>query len=187
MKISRFTHSALLLSVCAVLMSCGDAALGPHSNNVARSSNGVALSMHQQEQYGGWGDHNPDLISCAPLSYASVTRTIGREGGVINVGPHTLTIPRNALREDVDITATVDPSGVNHLAFQPEGLQFNKSAWLTMSYANCDLGGSQAARQIAYTDGTLRTIHYRLQSSDNARAQTVTGQLDHFSDYAVAW
>jgi hypothetical protein len=46
-----------------------------------------------------------DLLLCSPQPYASSTETIGPEGGVIAVGRHWLVIPRNALSQDVTITA----------------------------------------------------------------------------------
>src|SRR5256885_7257962 len=84
------------------------------------------------------------------------------------------------------ITAVVASGPVNAVRFQPEGLQFEQTAYLTMSYANCDLLGSIAPKQIAYTTDALGILEYLL-SADDLLAQRVTGELHHFSEYAIAW
>jgi len=106
------------------------------------------------------------LLACAPLPADSVTQVVGPDGGTINIGPHSFTVPAGALDSAVVITA-VSPSGlVNRVVFQPAGLHFRHAAQLTMSYAN---------------------ILYFLPSLGRTQSQTVTASVRHFSDYAVAW
>jgi hypothetical protein len=127
------------------------------------------------------------LLQCSNLPYASATQTIGSAGGTIRVGPHTLTVPAGALSSPVAITgALVTGRGVNAVHFQPEGLRFERSASLTMSYANCNLLGRLLPKRIAYVSDGLSIISYLL-SIDNLFAKQVTGRVDHFSNYAVAW
>ncbi|PYO98882.1 MAG: hypothetical protein DMD60_02990 [Gemmatimonadetes bacterium] len=127
------------------------------------------------------------LLQCSNLPYASATQTIGSAGGTIRVGPHTLTVPAGALSSPVAITgALVTGRGVNAVQFEPEGLRFQRSASLTMSYANCNLLGRLLPKQIAYVGDALNVLSYLL-SIDNLFAQQVTGRVDHFSNYAVAW
>jgi hypothetical protein len=127
------------------------------------------------------------LLKCSDLPYASNTATIGSAGGVLNVGPHTLSIPAGALASPVTITGEiVTGRKVNAVHFEPDGLRFSRSASLTMSYANCNLLGSLAPKRIAYVSGGLDILYYLL-SIDNLLAKKVTGRVDHFSDYAVAW
>lgn len=127
------------------------------------------------------------LLKCSPLPYASSTATIGPNGGSINAGPHTLVIPAGALGEPTTITMTV-PSGlgVNAVKFAPEGLRFGTPASLTMSYSNCSLLGKILPKRIAYTDDHLNILSYLL-SLDNLLSKRVTGKVNHFSDYAIAW
>ena len=127
------------------------------------------------------------LLQCSDLPYESNTVTIGREGGWISAGPHALYVPPGALAEPTAITMT-QPTGdaVNRVHFEPEGLQFQKPAALTMSYANCSLLGRLAPKRIAYTSSALDIISYLL-SFDNLWTRRVTGRLEHFSDYAIAW
>ncbi|HXL52848.1 MAG TPA: hypothetical protein VN945_06905 [Gemmatimonadales bacterium] len=127
------------------------------------------------------------LLQCSTLPYATATQTIGSAGGTIRVGPHTLTVPAGALSSPVAITGTlVTGRGVNAVHFQPEGLKFARSASLTMSYANCSLLDQLLPKRIAYVSDGLGILSYLL-SIDNLFAKRVTGRVDHFSNYAVAW
>ncbi|PYP60957.1 MAG: hypothetical protein DMD44_00545, partial [Gemmatimonadetes bacterium] len=126
------------------------------------------------------------LLSCTPMPTASATRTVGSAGGVIRIGPHTLSIPAGALAAPVTITATAPSDNVNRVRLRPEGLVFRRSATLTMSYGNCNLLGRILPKRVAYTDDALNILSYVL-SLDNLYSQYVTGRLNHFSNYAIAW
>jgi len=127
------------------------------------------------------------LLKCSNLPYASSTKTIGALGGTISAGPHTLVIPPGALLNPTTITMTAPTGlGVNAVKFQPEGLRFTVPAALTMSYANCSLLGKLLPKRIAYTDDHLNIISYLL-SLDNLLSKYVTGKVNHFSDYVIAW
>jgi len=127
------------------------------------------------------------LLKCSNLPYASSTKTIGAPGGTISAGPHTLVIPPGALLNPTTITMTAPTGlGVNAVKFQPEGLRFTVPAALTMSYANCSLLGKLLPKRIAYTDDNLNIISYLL-SLDNLLSKYVTGKVNHFSDYVIAW
>ena len=126
------------------------------------------------------------LLSCTPMPTASATATIGPEGGTMVIGPHRFVVPAGALGSPVTITAVAPSGRVNRVAFQPEGLVFERSASLTMSYANCNLLGKLLPKRIAYIDDNLNILSYLL-SLDNLFAKQVTGQVNHFSTYAVAW
>ena len=127
------------------------------------------------------------LLKCSDLPYASSKATIGPDGGSISAGPHTLVIPAGALSVPTTITMTAPTGrGVNAVEFAPEGLQFARSASLTMSYSNCSLLGKLLPKRIAYTSSSLDVLYYVL-SLDNIFAKRVTGQVNHFSDYVVGW
>jgi hypothetical protein len=134
---------------------------------------------------GGWG-WVPGLLTCTPLAYDSVSETIGPAGGSIQVGPHVLVIPAGALTSPVTISAVAPSDTVNQVRFQPEGLQFQRPAALTMSYSNCALLGLWLPHRVAYTTDALQILEYLL-SVDNLPSHTVTGYVEHFSTYAVAW
>lgn len=128
------------------------------------------------------------LLACTPLPYAAARKTIGPAGGVIDVGPYRLTIPAGSLTSSVLIEAEAPVGTVNSVTLLPEGLQFvkGKPAMLTMSYANCPLLGRVLPKRIAYTNDVLEILYYIL-AVDDVLAQKVTGSLEHFSKYAVAW
>ncbi|HXG96439.1 MAG TPA: hypothetical protein VNJ06_04915 [Gemmatimonadales bacterium] len=127
------------------------------------------------------------LLKCSDLPYASSKATIGPDGGSISAGPHTLMIPAGALSAPTTITMTAPTGrGVNVVEFAPAGLQFARSASLTMSYSNCSLLGTLLPKRIAYTSSSLDVLYYIL-SLDNIFSKRVTGQVNHFSNYAIAW
>jgi len=174
---ARRLWPALLLGAAGALsLGCGD-----------RSPLGVAsrASTPRSDLIGGLLAPT-GLLTCRPLPYASTTQTIGADGGTIRIGSHSLVIPAGALASPTMITAVVASGTVNAVRFEPEGLQFQRSAYLTMSYANCDLLHSLAPKRIAYTTDALDIVEY-LRSTDNLFAQQVTGELYHFSEYAIAW
>ncbi len=172
MSVARLTRAAVVMTAAA-LLSCGEPPLGP----VPPPQADLIGSLLQAT----------GLLQCSSLPYASATQTIGSAGGTIRVGPHTLTVPAGALSSPVAITgALVTGRGVNAVQFQPEGLRFQRSASLTMSYANCNLIGLLLPKRIAYVSDGLGILSY-LVSIDNLFAKQVTGRVDHFSNYAVAW
>ena len=163
---------ALLAGVLAVVWSCAD-----------RSPLGVPVSEPSAaslELLGG-------LLQCTPLPADSVTQTIGPWGGTIEVGPHRLWVPAGALSAPVSITAVAPSDTVNQVRFTPEGLVFENDAWLTMSYANCGLLSALIPKQIVHSTPDLLEVLEILQSFDNSFTRRVTGRLEHFSTYAVAW
>lgn len=181
MKNVRVYLSAALLAVTVVLTSCSE-------------SSPVAPVAAPQEVYTDadlLGLLSPTLnriglLSCRPMPRAEATARIGRAGGTITVGPHKLTIPRNALDRTVTIRAVAPTGRYNHIEFEPHGLEFDKSAALTMSYANCDVLHTLLPKHIAYTTERLQIL-YLLQSVDNVLQKKVTGKVDHFSDYVIAF
>jgi hypothetical protein len=113
-----------------------------------------------------------------------VTETIGPDGGTIEVGTHTLVIPKHALSSRVRITAEQVRGRTNSVRFSPEGLQFEKPAELTMTYRNCALVLLQ--KKIVYTDENLRILEV-LKTLDLFQRKQAEADIDHFSRYAVAY
>ncbi len=124
------------------------------------------------------------LLPCKPLGYDSVSRTIGPAGGVLKISKHNLVVPAGALTTVVRITAVAPSDTVNRVELRPEGLTFSQPARLTMYYGNCEL--ISQSKQIAYTNDSLAILQY-VPTIDSQTAKLVTGQLSHFSNYAIAW
>lgn len=125
-----------------------------------------------------------DLLVCSSEPYAVTTKTIGKDGGKLQVGNHTLVIPSGALNKNTTITAEQIQGRTNSIRFSPEGLKFQKSAELTMNYKNCLV--VLVSKHIVYTDENLKILEV-LKSLDLFGKKTVTAPIDHFSRYAVAF
>ncbi|OLC03398.1 MAG: hypothetical protein AUH78_12930 [Gemmatimonadetes bacterium 13_1_40CM_4_69_8] len=176
MKVTRLSLATLFGTATVVVLSCGE----PSPVGVAPPVPPRQALLGTSLLQGG------GLLTCSPLAYDSVTATIGPDGGTIRVGPHALAIPAGALGVPTTITAVVPSDTVNAVRFQPEGLQFDRAADLTLSYANCNLLGSLAPKHIVHTTDALQILEY-LPTVDDLLTGAVTGQLQHFSDYAIAW
>jgi hypothetical protein len=168
----RLSAAVLFGAVLAFGVSCtsSDDPVGPPVEAPSQSLAGLLQGLH--------------LLSCSSQPYAVTTQTVGPLGGVINVGTHRLTIPAGALSSRVTIKAEQVPSRVNSVRFSPEGLQFDKKAQLTLSYKNCS--PLLLLKQVVYIDELLRILDI-LPSRDDRINKTVTGDIKHFSRYAVAW
>ena len=126
------------------------------------------------------------LLQCTKLAASSVKQTIGTAGGTMWIGPHVFVVPSGALAQPVTINAKTAGGTGNAVEFKPVGLVFLKPAYLVLSYANCSTVGSSTSKQVAYTTDSLAILYY-VPSSDNGSGQQVTGQISHFSNYAIAW
>src|SRR5437667_124793 len=121
----------------------------------------------------------PLLVASAQRDLASLLHRIGDRPAA--------TVMAQAARVTFDrLGATAPSDNVNRVRFQPEGLVFQRAATLTMSYANCSLLGKILPKRIAYTNDALAILSYVL-SLDNLFGKYVTGRLNHFSNYAIAW
>ena len=77
------------------------------------------------------------LLTCQEQQYAVTYQTVGSQGGTIKIGKHSLTIPKGALRSNVQIKAEQMSGSTNSVRFSPEGLHFEKQAILALNYQNC--------------------------------------------------
>jgi hypothetical protein len=126
----------------------------------------------------------PDLLACEAQPYAVAEKTVGPDGGSLRIGSHRLEIPRGALASQVRITGEQVSGSVNSVRLSPEGLRFAKPARLTLSYGNC--ASVRLLKRVAYTSELLRILEVP-PSEDYPEYEYVTGTIDHFSRYAVAY
>lgn len=175
MKSLRLISITAVSALALFVASCTESPTAPTA---------AVASAEQSELLGG-ALGGVGLLICQPLPAASASGVFGPAGGSLQVGPHELRIPAGALTSSVLITATAPTSSTNRVEFQPHGLQFQRSAELTMSYANCNTLGLLLPKRVAYVSG--QTILEFLPSLDNLFTKKVTGRLEHFSEYAVAW
>jgi len=182
----RRMTALFLAAVLAAGVSCtSDDSLGP---SAPAGPSMMAETDGQQSELllGGLLNtiQNLNLLSCSPQPYASRTQVVGVNGGTILVGTHKLVIPAGALGRDYTIRAEQVTYRVNSVRFSPEGLRFAKPAKLTLSYSNCS--PLLLLKRVVYTDELLRILEL-IPSLDDLRTKTVTGDIRHFSRYAVAW
>lgn len=185
MKPAGLLVSPLLVVAVAALSSCGDPSAPPEL--LLPQASLVSTLDHTATKRASKTVRNTrlrHLPQCDPLPTSTASATIGFPGGIIAVGPHTLDIPRGALLTPVTITAVAPSDSVAWIQFQPDGLVFTKSATLTMSYVHCNLEGRREV-EIAQVSNELLILEYLPSVVFNG--QKVTGRLDHFSNYAVAW
>jgi hypothetical protein len=183
----RRVTALLLALVLTVGVSCTNDALGPAETPAPSTpaSMGVAEQESSRLLSGLLNSlEDLNLLSCSTQQYVSVTKVVGTAGGTIVVGSHKLVIPAGALTKDYTIRAEQVQARVNSVRFSPEGLQFAKTAKLTMSYANCS--PLLVLKRVVYTDELLRILEL-IPSLDNLTTKTITGDIRHFSRYAVAW
>jgi hypothetical protein len=177
----KFSRSLLLTFVAAaavVSTSCSD-----HGSPTAPAApQQISADLIGDLTYGVQGL----LLQCTPMPAYHASQVIGPDGGTLVIGPHTFTVPRGALTSPVLITADAPHDNLNRVIFQPEGLTFRTPAALTMSYANCQGLGSLLPKHIAYTNDLLQILSF-INSIDNIFANKVTGQVNHFSEYILAW
>jgi hypothetical protein len=201
MKFSRSLVLAFVSAGAFVAASCSD--LGaPTAPAVSRTSSRIVGPTSTRTLSPTSGGPEADLIGsltgtltntlhgillqCTPMPEYTATQVIGPDGGTMVIGPHSFTVPRGALSSTVTITADAPHDNLNRIVFQPQGLTFKTPASLTMSYANCSGLGSLLPKHIAYTNDLLQILSL-LTSIDNIFTHKVTGQVNHFSEYVVAW
>ena len=182
----RRMTALFLAAVLAAGVSCtSDDSLGP---SAPAAPSGMAEADGQQSDLllGTLLNNlkNLRLLGCSPQPYATRTQVVGSTGGTIYVGTHKLVIPAGALSRNYTIRAEQVTHRVNSVRFSPAGLRFAKPAKLTLSYSNCS--PLLVLKRVVYTDELLRILEL-IPSIDNLRTQTVTGDIRHFSRYAVAW
>ncbi|HEV2670889.1 MAG TPA: hypothetical protein VGU74_07345 [Gemmatimonadales bacterium] len=182
MKPSYQLVAVLCASVALSTSACGD-----------RTTTGPGPAAMQASVTGGDPHHDhhkhhvpPGLVRCRAQKPQNEHQRIGPDGGSIEVGPYTLTVPPGALTRAVTISARIRPGeSVNVVEFKPKGLVFETSASLSMSYSNCEVEDTESP-QIAVVDDAY-TILYYLPSTQVDSSQQVSGQVPQLTNYAVAW
>lgn len=126
-----------------------------------------------------------DLLRCEPREYEGDAAIIGPQGGTLHIGDHELVIPRGALTEEQLIVGEASTSSLVDVEFQPEGLTFQRPAQLTLSYKNCDVPANLDLL-MAYLGVGNKILEFPA-SEDYRSYSEVSGEINHFSRYAVAY
>lgn len=126
-----------------------------------------------------------DLLRCEPRPYDGDAAIIGPDGGALHVGEHQLVIPKGALTREELIVAEAPTSSLVDVEFSPEGLTFGRPAELTLSYKSCDVPAASDL-VLAYVGWGNRILELP-PSQDRKDLSKVVGEVEHFSQYAVAY
>lgn len=121
-----------------------------------------------------------ELLRCEPLEYESDAEVIGPDGGKLKIGPHELVIPAGALAEEELITGTSPMGELVQVTFGPHGLQFQRSAQLTLSYDHCMAPPTTASTWCTSTrvSGFSRRPPRRTRRTSSAsKAESITSRV----------
>ena len=94
-------------------------------------------------------------------------------------------IPRGALTEEQVIVGRAPTSSLVAVDFEPEGLQFQRPAELTLSYDKCDVP-ARLDPLLVYLGRGNRILELPVSRVDEAVSEVI-GEIHHFSRYAVAY
>ena len=107
------------------------------------------------------------------------------EGGQLTLFDVTLEIPPGAVDNDTLFSIRIPNIEVFYNEFGTDGLVFNTPVEVTMSYRDADLSGiDESTIRIAWFDKRSGQFKDMLCEVD-VQNKIVTGELDHFSAYAL--
>ena len=131
----------------------------------------------------------PTLTS---VSENTVVAVIGARGGTIRNGDHMLMIPSKAVTSDTEFTFKV--IGGNRVAVDFSARRLSDSApvstfpvslTMRLSYKNVAISDPYRLFNAYVLDGALTGAKQPLPSSISTLTQTVSSQINHFSEYEV--
>jgi hypothetical protein len=126
------------------------------------------------------------LLRCDPLQYAGDAKVIGPDGGDINLGRHTLRVPRGALPWDAVITVETPTSLEVGIQLSPSGIGFAEKLILEIDYTHCTVSDTLPPLRGAWVSDSGAVLEFPPSVDDRANG-VLRVELDHFSKYAVAY
>jgi hypothetical protein len=145
----------------------------------------VAKEAWKREHHAEVWSPEIQLLRCEPKSYEADAAIVGPSGGTLHAGPHELVIPQGALDHEELIVMEAPTSSRVDVRLEPEGLQFQTPAKLTLSYKACVVP-TIADLLVAYL-GQGRQVLELPPSNDHRSEDKVEADIGHFSRYAVAY
>ena len=120
---------------------------------------------------------------------ASITQSIGRNGGVVAANGVMLVIPAGALDRSVEITLTVPQGDLLAVELEPHGLAFRRPAYLAFTLQNTDYDADDASQKLTgayHQDGVGASVFTPREVMPlHMKDGLATFGVWHFSDYAV--
>jgi hypothetical protein len=189
---SKTLIAAAILGLILLLAGCGR--VDPPTASQPNTEEGMGLWNPKPGDHIVPGDeiplYRPGFVeaewgmSINPLNLPHALVHIGPEGGVIQLGRHSLTIPAGAVDADIDFRiAWASLTGIASDCL-PSGLVFNVPATLTLSYVGTqfeDVADPRLNIYYAKNDGTVE----RYPSTVDPVNKTVSCPLNHFSRYIL--
>jgi hypothetical protein len=190
MHASKRRFARLSLVALGFLLACGDptAPVAPVAKPVAPAvvpnANLVDVFNGLLNVTNGVTTLVGDLLPCSVSTDQWNTASIGPNGGRLNIGPHSLVIPKGALTRQTQISAHAVRGNHVRVEFSPSGLQFSTPATLTLSYGVC--APKNKPVQVVYLKDDQHITETE-PSKDSRLTKSVAATIKHFSSYAVAY
>lgn len=180
---TKCVRATALLSLAAAVGCSGDSPTAPgyESQLVDPPVNAVAL-----------------LRSSDLATALTVSAVIGPAGGSFEIPAAglTVTVPRNAVTEEITFTATALPGDVLGYEFGPHGTEFKRPLVMEQQLANTrwallgrpgnlEVGYFASSDAVDYETGEVRVDEF-LPVIVNPSLQTATFRVRHFSGYMLS-
>lgn len=113
----------------------------------------------------------------------TVVEEIDEDGGRISNGIVTLIFPEGALRDEVDISISMDPSGLLIFDCAPHGIQFRAPVKVELNLAGTNYEGKASEVDIMWWDARNQEW-VRIHQVGDKGSNTARAVLWHFSKYS---
>ena len=178
-KRSRFKVLSLTLALLAGLSACDS---GAGTDTIAGPQ-----ADYSTEQY-TWGAVIPSTFN--PVGENVVTAVIGRSGGIIRNGDHSLMIPQRAVESETEFTFVVKAGDHVEFGFSAKRVSdgavvstFPVSLTLRVSYKNINVSNPYALSNAYKMEGAMAGYYQKLPTSVSTFTQTLSSPINHFSEY----
>jgi hypothetical protein len=173
---SRRPPLLTLVLASAFLVACSDSPTAP------RSAPAAGLDDYEELLSAARASTSSGIAGCTQRTAAFGSATIGREGGVVQVGTNYLVIPPRALSQPTLITGRMSAESFVLIDFQPTGLVFQKAATLMLDATGCSVNSRTPSILRVEDDGTVAE---RIHAYYLKHWQRVVAPISHFSAYAI--
>lgn len=134
-----------------------------------------------------------DLVTTdVSVTDETTVQVVGRRGGEVHAGQHSLFIPRGAVSEDTEFSVRLVGGdyiqvelGARRVSDGAEVSTFSKDLLLRLSYADADVSDPYSLTNVYLADGTTDGTLEALASYVSFSTQTVSSPISHFSGYAM--
>ncbi len=177
-RVSLSRRAALAAAILLAALACRTDLAGPERGALSPPP----LRADRTEKKRG---RAPAPVACIPRGAEKASEKFGPAGGILRFGGSLLLIPPGALRTKVRITAVTRGDASATVDFAPEGLRFDRPAFLVLSASGCDTP-EDGAPSVVYL-GSEGEVLETISASFDRRWREVIAPISHFSGYAIAF